>query len=38
MLGHLPGADVVDILLLVVCQPHSLINTGLELALIELHG
>lgn len=38
MFGHLPGADVIDILLLVVCPSHSLVDAGLELVLVELHG
>ena len=37
MIGHLLGANVVDILLAVFCQVYAFVDALLELALIELH-
>jgi hypothetical protein len=36
--GHLAGADVIDVLLLVVCVVDALVDALLEFALIKLHG
>ncbi len=38
MFSHLPGADVIDVLILIVRLPDSLINAGLKLSLVKLHG